>query len=115
MKERKKYRTVISYKNYFNEFYSKQSLKVKEKIIWTLQVIEEIDRIPKTYIKHFEGTDGLYEIRIKFSSNIYRIFCFFDEGKLVVLANGFQKKSQKTPRKEIEKALAIKKEYENEK
>ena len=115
MKERKKYRTVISYKNYFNEFYSKQSLKVKEKIIWTLQVIEEIDRIPKTYIKHFEGTDGLYEIRINFSSNIYRIFCFFDEGKLVVLANGFQKKSKKIPRKEIEKALAIKKEYENEK
>jgi phage-related protein len=90
-------------------------VNVKKKIIWTLEWIEEIEIVPKTYFKHFEGTDGLYEIRIKFSTNIYRIFCFFDKGKLVVLANGFQKKSVKTPVKEIEKALAIKKEYENEK
>lgn len=115
MTEKKKYRRVIAYKNYFNDFYSKQTLKVKKKIIWTLQAIEEIDRIPRTYLDHLEGTDGLYELRIKFSSNIYRIFCFFDKGKLVVLTNGFQKKTQKTPKKEIEKALAIKKEYENEK
>ncbi|WP_235299825.1 type II toxin-antitoxin system RelE/ParE family toxin [Portibacter marinus] len=115
MTAKKKYREVIAYKNYFNDFYSKQSIKVKKKVIWTLQLIEEIERIPKTYLKHIEGTDGLYEIRIKLSSNIYRIFCFFDEGKLVVLANGFQKKSQKTPKNEIENALAIKKEYENEK
>jgi phage-related protein len=62
-----------------------------------------------------EGTDGLYEIRVKQGSDIYRIFCFFDEGKLIVLANGFQKTTQKTPKKEIEKALKIKQEYENEK
>ena len=61
-----------------------------------------------------EGTEGLYEIRVKQGSDIFRIFCFFDEGKLVVLANGFQKKSQKTPKSEIEKALKIKKEYESE-
>lgn len=115
MTEKKKYREVIAYKDYFNDFYSKQTLKVKKKVIWTLQVIEEIERIPKTYLKHLEGTDGLYEIRIKFTSNIYRIFCFFDKGKLVVLANGFRKKSQKTPKKEVVKALAIKKEYEKEK
>jgi phage-related protein len=61
------------------------------------------------------GTDGLYEIRVKQGSDIFRIFCFFDEGKLIVLASGFQKKTQKTPKSEIEKALKIKKEYEQEK
>lgn len=66
-------------------------------------------------MKHIENTDGLYEIRVKIGSDIYRIFSFFDNGKLVVLANGFQKKTQKTPKHEIEKALKIKEEYESEK
>jgi len=66
-------------------------------------------------LKHVQGTEGLYEIRIKIGSDIFRIFCFFDEGKLVVLVNGFQKKTQKTPKSEIEKALKIKNEYETEK
>ena len=61
------------------------------------------------------GTDGLYEIRIEFESNIYRVFCCFDKGNLVVLFNGFQKKSQKTPKKEIELALKLKEEYFNTK
>ena len=73
-----------------------------------------LEKIPETYLKHIENTDGLYEIRVKQGSDIFRIFCFFDKGKLIVLANGFQKKEQKTPKKEIEKALKIKKEYENE-
>ena len=59
--------------------------------------------------------DGLYEIRVKLASDIFRIFCFFDEEKLIVLANGFQKKTQRTPKQEIERALKIKKEYEVEK
>jgi len=62
-----------------------------------------------------EGTSGLYEIRVQSGSNIYRIFCFFDEGKLIILANAFQKKTLKTPKSEIEKALKIKLEYETEK
>jgi len=62
-----------------------------------------------------EGTDGLYEVRVQLGNNIFRIFCFFDKSRLIVLANGFQKKKQKTPRSEIEKALKIKKEYETEK
>ena len=61
------------------------------------------------------GTDGLYEVRVEFGSNIYRIFCCFDEGKIVVLFNGFQKKTQKTPSNEIDKALKIKNEYLKEK
>ena len=88
---------------------------VKDKVIWTLEVIEDIQRVPETYLKHIENADGLYEIRVQVGSDIFRIFCFFDKGKLVVLANGFQKKSQKTPLKEIEKAIKIKEEYENEK
>ena len=78
-------------------------------------MIEELPRIPETYIKHIENTDGLYEIRLQQGSDIFRIFCFFDQGQLVALANGFQKKKQKTPQKEIEKALKIKQEYESEK
>jgi len=87
---------------------------VKDKIIWTFSLIEEIDQVPESYLKHIENTDGLYEIRIKLGSDIFRIFCFFDKGQLVVLANGFQKKTQKTPKQEIERALKIKHEYETE-
>ena len=110
-----KTRKLIFYKSYFEKFFIKQSDVVKDKIIWTFNLIEEIDRVPETYLKHLTGTDGLYEIRVKQASDIYRIFCFFDKGKLIVLANGFQKKTQKTPKKEIIKALKIKEEYENRK
>lgn len=115
MDKKQKFRTIITYKDYFENFFVKQRQKVKDKIIWTFELIEEIDRVPETYLKHMDDTDGLFEIRVQLASDIFRIFCFFDEGKLIVLANGFQKKTQKTPKKEIEKALKIKKEYENEK
>jgi len=88
---------------------------VKDKIIWTFNLIEDLPRVPETYLKHIENTEGLFEIRVQQGSDIFRIFCFFDRGQLVVLANGFQKKTQKTPKKEIEKALKIKEEYESEK
>jgi phage-related protein len=110
-----KIRTVFLYKDFFTDFYNKQKQKVKDKIIWTFRLIERIQQVLEDYLKHLEGTEGLYEIRIQQGSNIFRIFCFFDEGKLVVLANGFQKKTQKTPKSEIEKALKIKSEYEKEK
>lgn len=110
-----KLRTVTLFKDYFSEFYQKQSQKVKDKILWTFRIIETQKQIPTDYLKHIEGTDGLYEIRVQQSSDIFRIFCFFDEGKLVVLANSFQKKTQKIPKSEIEKALKIKEEYEQEK
>lgn len=110
-----KIRTITLYKNYFSDFYHKQRQKVKDKILWTFRVIETIQQVPTDYLEHMEGTDGLFEIRVKLGSDIFRIFCFFDEGKIIVLANGFQKKTQKTPKSEIEKALKIKKEYENEK
>ncbi len=109
-----KIRVLFLYKNYFTDFYQKQRQTVKDKIIWTFRIIETIQIVPKYYLKHLEDTDGLYEIRVQLGSDIFRIFCFFDKGKLVVLANGFQKKTQKTPKSEIEKALKIKKEYETE-
>jgi len=108
-------RTIIFYKDYFQKFFVKQKEKVKDKIIWTFELIEELQRVPETYIKHIESTNGLYEIRVQLGSEIFRIFCFFDKGQLVVVTNGFQKKSQKTPKEEIEKAIKIKQEYENEK
>jgi phage-related protein len=115
MNENSKFRSVFFFKDYFKKFFDEQEEKVKAKIIWTIRVVECTEKIPSTYLKHIENTDGLFEIRIQQGSNIFRVFCFFDEGRLVVLANGFQKKTQKTPRKEIKKALKIKKEYENEK
>ncbi len=115
MDKNQKRRTIIFYKDYFQEFFIKQRDKVKDKIIWTFDLIEELQKIPETYLKHIENTDGLYEIRVQLGRNIFRIFCFFDQGQLVVLAHGFQKKTQKTPKKEIDKALKIKEEYENEK
>lgn len=89
----------------------KQRQKVKDKIVWTFDLIELIEKVPETYLKHLAGPDKLFEIRVQSGNGIFRIFCFFDEGNLVVLANGFQKKTQKTPKQEIEKALKIKNEY----
>lgn len=74
-----------------------------------------IEMVPKKYFNHMEDSDGLFEIRVEVGSNIFRVFSFFDEGNLVILLNGFQKKSQKTPKKEIELAEKLKKEYFNEK
>jgi phage-related protein len=115
LEKKHNHRTIIFYKHYFQEFFVKQKFKVQKKITWTFDLIEQLERVPEIYLKHMENTDGLYEIRIQQGSDIFRIFCFFDEGKLVVLANGFQKKTQKTPKQEIDMALKIKKEYESEK
>lgn len=106
-----KIRDIVAYKHYFEEFLSKQPNKVQDKIFKIIEAIETLERIPQHYLKHLEGTDGLYEARIQLGSNIWRVFCFFDKGRLVILLNGFQKKTQKTPRKEIEKAIELMKEY----
>ena len=108
-------RQVVAFKKYFLEFYQVQNVSVQKKIEWTLQLIRVEKQIPAKYFKHMEGTKGLYEIRVEVGTNIYRIFSFFDKGNLVVLGNAFQKKSQKTPKSEIEKALKIMEEYFYEK
>ena len=115
MNTNKKFRTAVLYKDYFEQFYVKQNYRVKEKIIWTIRLVEELEIVPSVYLKNIIGTDGLYEIRIQKGSDIFRIFCFFDKENLVVIGNGFQKKTQKTPKNEIIKAIQIKVNYENEK
>lgn len=104
-------RQIIFHNHHFQDFYLEQTEKVREKIGYVFRVIKTVDKIPEKFLKHLEGTDGLYEIRIELGSNIYRVFCCFDEGNLVVLFNGFQKKTQKTPRQEIQMAEKLKAEY----
>jgi len=110
-----KVREVIAYKNYFEDFLVGQPRKVQDKIYKIIEAIETLERVPSNYLKYMEGTNGLYEARIQLASNIWRVFCFFDNGKLVILLNGFQKKTQKTPKNEIEKALRLMNEYYQDK
>ncbi len=104
-------RRIITYGKYFDDFYAELNLVVQEKIDWVLQLVKAVDHIPKKFFQHLEGTDGIYEIRVAYGSNIYRILCFFDDGNLVVLINSFQKKTQKTPKAEIDLAKKLKKQY----
>ena len=100
-------RRIIFFESHFIEFYQNQDIKVKEKIQYVFELIKQVEHVPEKFLKHLSGTNGLYEIRIAYKSNIYRIFCCFDKGKLVVLFNGFHKKTQKTPKKELEKAKKL--------
>ena len=104
-------RKLIYFKQYYWDFFNLQTEKVKDKIDNVLFLVTVADKIPKKFFDQMTGYDGLFEIRIEFESNIFRIFCCFDKGNLVVLLNGFRKKTHKTPKKEIEKALRIKEEY----
>ena len=104
-------RTIKVYKNYYKDFYLAQTLQVRKKIDFVIELIKRLDRVPSSYLRQIEGVDGLYEIRVEFAGSIYRIFCCNDEGQLVILFNGFQKKTQKTPKGQILKAKTIMKEY----
>jgi len=108
-------RTVIFYKHYFTEFFTEQTPQVKKKIAQTLVWIQEIDRLPVSILRNIEGVKGLFEIRIELGGNIFRIFCCFDKGNLVVLFNAFQKKTQKTPQQEIDKAKKLMNQYFDDK
>lgn len=104
-------RELVFYKHYFKEFFDQQNIKTKEKIDYVLFVLSYAERVPEKFLKHIEGQEELYEIRVSVGNNIFRIFCCFDKGKIVVLFNGFQKKSQKTPKQEINMALKLMTEY----
>ena len=110
-----KIRTIVSYKNYFEVFLLNQPVKVQNKIYKILEIIEYQQFIPTRYLEHIKGTEGLYETKFSLGSNIWRVFCFFDEGRLVILLNGFQKKSRKTPKREISIAVGLMNEYFQEK
>ncbi|MCD4734547.1 MAG: type II toxin-antitoxin system RelE/ParE family toxin [Bacteroidales bacterium] len=104
-------RKIIFHGEYFIDFYKNLNLYVKSKFQYVFELIKQVERVPKKFLTPMTGYKGLFEIRIEYQSNIYRVFCCFDKGKLVVLFNGFQKKSRKTPKKEIEKAMKLKDEY----
>ena len=106
-----KKRQLIYFRQYYWDFFNAQTEKTKNKIDYVLFLVTVADRIPGKFFEQMTGYDGLFAIRIEFESNIFRIFCCFDKGNIVVLFNGVQKKSQKTPKKEIEKAIQIMKEY----
>lgn len=108
-------RSLYRYNHHFDEFYNAQSPAVKKKIDYVLYLLQHVERVPEKFLKHIEGSKGLYEIRVELQSNIYRVFCCFDEGRLVVLYNGFQKKSQKTPANEIALAERLMAEYFDDK
>ena len=102
-------RRILTYGGYFEAFMSSLKEKEQEKIQYGLLLLKTQDRLPKKFVKHIR--DGIYELRTEYGGNIFRVFFIFDEGKIIVLFNGFQKKSQKTPLTEIDKALKIKEAY----
>ena len=109
--ERKYVRQVVAYANYFKDFKKTLSKETLQKIYQIFIYIMTQEQVPAKFLKSITGVVGLYEIRVEESGNIYRIFCCMDEGRLVILFNGFQKKSQKTPPEEIERAKRIMNEY----
>ncbi|KPM47965.1 type II toxin-antitoxin system RelE/ParE family toxin [Jiulongibacter sediminis] len=104
-------REILYFEDHYLNFYNSLRPQVKKKFNWTLQLISTLERIPEKFFKHLTGTDGLFEVRVEVGSNIYRVFSFFDKGQLIILVNGFQKKTQKTPKNEIEMALKLKQQY----
>jgi phage-related protein len=106
-------RTLEIFENHFWEFYYSGKEKVREKIDYVLQMVVIREHIPVHFFRHLE--DGIYEVRIKQGSDIYRIFCFFEAGNIIVLLHGIQKKTQKTPRREIERAKQLRKNYYDQK
>ena len=104
-----KNRILEPYKDYFWEFYNSLGHKEKSKVDYVLQIIISTQRVSTKFLKHLD--EGIYEIRVEAGGNIYRIFSFFDDNKLVILLHGFQKKTQKIPKREIERAKKIRRDY----
>jgi phage-related protein len=104
-------RKIFSYGDYFDTFYEEQDQKSRDRIDFVLDLIKNEKHVPKKFLKHMEGTDSLYEIRVSTSFKHIRIFSFFDQGNLVILANCIIKKTQKTPKNALALAIKLKKEY----
>ena len=108
-------REIFYYENHYEDVFSALPKKTQFKFNWTLGLISTMEWVPEKYLRSITESQGLYEIRVEESSNIYRVFCFFDEGAVVILINGFQKKTDKTPRSEIMRAQRLRKKYYHEK
>jgi phage-related protein len=108
-------REIIFFKGYFWDFYGKLDSEAQKKTEWTLGLIRDLRTIPFKYFKSIKGSPGLFELRVHCRNDAYRVFCVFDDNNRLVLLNGFHKKTNRTPRREIEKALRLKKDYFHEK
>lgn len=106
-------RRILTYGGYFERFIESLSYKEQQKVKYGLLLLKTLDKIPTKFVKYIRG--GIYELRTENNGNIFRVFFIFDEGNIVVLFNGFQKKTQKTPEKEIELAIRIKERYYGDK
>jgi phage-related protein len=104
-------RTIIPFKNYFSDFYFSLDEETQEKIDYSIEIVSKIQMVSKKFFEKVDKPNDIYEIKAEYEGNIYRILCFFDKGNLIILGNGFQKKTQKTPKQEVEKAIKIKAEY----
>jgi phage-related protein len=93
------------------EFLDSLTGKQAQKVLWVLQLIEELDGIPRQYFKKLVDSEGIWEVRIQFGNDIFRLLSFFDGGTLLILTNGFAKKTQKTPTQEIALAVRRKEDY----
>ena len=109
------YRNVLYYEEHYLNFFNDLNQEVQKKFNWTLLLISTVERVPEKYLKHITGSKGLYEVRVESASDIFRVFCFFDEDKLVILLNGFQKKTWKTPKNQMKRAEQLKEQYYYEK
>ena len=94
-----------------SEFLDSLQSKQAQKVAWVLQLVEETDIVPVTYFKKMVNTDELWEVRAQVGSNIFRLLGFYDDDNLVILNHGFQKKTQKTPKNELDKALILMTKY----
>jgi phage-related protein len=111
-------RTILFYitssgANPVQDFLDALADKQVEKVLWVLRLIKEMDRVPSSYFKKLINTDDIWEVRVTISGNILRVLGFMDQNSFVILTNGFHKKSQETPRSEIDLAENRKKDYLN--
>lgn len=106
-------RKVKAYKSYFVDFVNTLKETEARKIFYVIDMLKTQERVSEKFVKHLG--DGIYELRAEHSCNIFRVFFIFDNGNVILLFNGFHKKTQKTPKKEIELAKRLRKEYYNEK
>jgi len=104
-------RRISFYGDYFEKFYNRLNKKTKVRFDYVLNLVANVELVPEKFLKHLEGTEGLYEIRVEAGRNVFRVFSFFDEGRLIILLNAFKKKTQKTPKNEIVLAEKLRRQY----
>ena len=102
-------RIISAYKSYFKDFIGTLSEEEARKVFYVIDMLKTQERVNAKFVKYLR--DEIFELRAEHGGNIFRVFFIFDNGNVVILFNGFQKKSQKTPEKEINKAIQLKKEY----